>query len=1206
VSPPADASSLPPQAFPSATKSWSFASRSARATSRMSSLDNYAESREEQEEAWDFSLDLEVPTSGLFAPSPAAAEDIAIDRDFDADAAEHFPREHDFDVPVDASLDDDPLELAAARLDAEWDRRNNDDDLKTSSIDSTRTDVTAKGRARNLLGAEEGRQVVPCEPGTVIEATDAADTTRSTPSSLPKRGSISLANFSESSDDDGDDLDDFDLPSEGAPVLSLAAKKLPPNSPADEGPASSATEEDDSDFFDDLVLPSYLLGPTAPTSQAGEGTPPTSEGEPESDHPSRHKYQLKTSSRSPTSTSRSLLPVKVDLQSILRAKLEQRGGRGLLFGTTGPSASSQRGPPTTPQEREKLERYRERPGELEGAEVLDLDLDPHLATGTAESESAGDVKTAAPRTAHAANDATERSQPWTAKEMRDRLRTTSGARAREAQVANAARAQQRASAGARRSGLPVRRTTSEASTPAVGGSTKTVAAPSSIAGPRASNIYRPGLQNARHAPPPSAAPSCPPREGGTSRLPPLPSSTSSQGPQRRAAGLRPSFSVSNLQQVREAEASVGGPTSTAASPAQGVAPARLPLRARHTQQHLSSAILPSAARAKVGPSTLERRHSLQNMSHLASPTPGATYVPPTGSTSQPPPPPRYGPRPSPSPIRGGRPSYAAPTAASANRIRERQMSSSSLVPPTRSRPNCDLSTAGSSPLSAQGSVADRRLQVVSTLASRPSSRSSSPNKPSLASIPRLPSSLTTNSMRSRAVPTRYTIPRPFPAPTPTKPYGDGTELDAFEDLPVSKELEKQRVVRPISRKSSGASLATAKSGSLGRKEGVKVASSLRHSDAAPPSRADRIDDHGKSNAKAGEPERKKLKRRREPHLIRHLGGNATVKGKRSLLCMNVVFLQNSSTEFDWAAQGEMTYNPMLQRWEGNESILRDFDKVLATSVRPALISPLSSKLMSLSGSSMGSARLPDSAQAGQVRASGTVRPDASASRASAKVVGGMVFDPATRSWHALAGPDAEEELELDWGGGTSGGENADDEAFGGDIASEVDGWELGERQRMLQSRASLLLDDGSASVDDAGGQALDAEQCKKSTKRRIWLESKAAEERCRLEMREWTTSWIVDGERDAQRRWLWDLRSVRCLPPIRFETSFTVWHADLGDAPAAHSRVVSRADTPYSIRMQYILYETLCAAQVFFSHTAQPETGALVSADLALPLSLCW
>lgn len=230
----------------------------------------------------------------------------------------------------------------------------------------------------------------------------------------------------------------------------------------------------------------------------------------------------------------------------------------------------------------------------------------------------------------------------------------------------------------------------------------------------------------------------------------------------------------------------------------------------------------------------------------------------------------------------------------------------------------------------------------------------------------------------------------------------------------------------------------------------------------------------------------------------------------------------------------MTYNPVLQRWEGNESILRDFDKVLATSVRPALISPLSSTLLSPSRPSSGSARFADSAQSGQVRASGTVPPDTSASRASAKVVGGMVFDSATCSWHALAGPDAEEELELDWGGGTSGGENADDEAFGGDIASELDGWELGERQRMLQIRASFALDDGSES-DDADDQALDPEQRKKSTKRRIWRESKEAEARCRQEMREWITACNVDGEGDAQRRWLWDLRSVRCLSSFPLE-----------------------------------------------------------------------
>lgn len=221
----------------------------------------------------------------------------------------------------------------------------------------------------------------------------------------------------------------------------------------------------------------------------------------------------------------------------------------------------------------------------------------------------------------------------------------------------------------------------------------------------------------------------------------------------------------------------------------------------------------------------------------------------------------------------------------------------------------------------------------------------------------------------------------------------------------------------------------------------------------------------------------------------------------------------------------MTYNPVLQRWEGNESILREFDKIPATSVRPALISPLSSTLLSPAKPSAGSAQYAYSAQAG------TIPPGGSASRASAKVVGDMVFDPATCSWHALAGPEAEEELELDWGGGTSGGENADDEAFGGDIASEPDDWELGERQRMLQGRASLVLGDDSGS-DDAGGQALDPEQRKMSTKRRIWCESKEAEERCRQEMLEWITDWNLYGERDAQRQWLWDLRAVRCLSPL--------------------------------------------------------------------------
>lgn len=218
----------------------------------------------------------------------------------------------------------------------------------------------------------------------------------------------------------------------------------------------------------------------------------------------------------------------------------------------------------------------------------------------------------------------------------------------------------------------------------------------------------------------------------------------------------------------------------------------------------------------------------------------------------------------------------------------------------------------------------------------------------------------------------------------------------------------------------------------------------------------------------------------------------------------------------------MTYNPKLQRWEGNEAVLRDFDKALATSTRPALISPLSSTLSSPSRSLFATAfpKNQSTASTGHPPPAGT---GSAASRATAKVVGDMVFDPATCSWHSLAGPDAEEALELDWGGGTSGGENADDEAYGG-----LDGWELGERERMLQTRASFVLEEGSEG-DEEGGPAVlganDADGRRKSTKRQLWREGKAAEERCRHEMRAWT----VVGEEHTisrQREWLRELRMV--------------------------------------------------------------------------------
>ena len=57
----------------------------------------------------------------------------------------------------------------------------------------------------------------------------------------------------------------------------------------------------------------------------------------------------------------------------------------------------------------------------------------------------------------------------------------------------------------------------------------------------------------------------------------------------------------------------------------------------------------------------------------------------------------------------------------------------------------------------------------------------------------------------------------------------------------------------------------------------------------------------------------------------------------------------------------MTYNPALQKWEGNESALLDFDKPFVNPVRPALIT------------NIGGSKIP-------------------------QVVGGMVFDPDKMCW----------------------------------------------------------------------------------------------------------------------------------------------------------------------------------------------------------------
>ncbi|CAG8614468.1 4919_t:CDS:2, partial [Gigaspora margarita] len=124
-------------------------------------------------------------------------------------------------------------------------------------------------------------------------------------------------------------------------------------------------------------------------------------------------------------------------------------------------------------------------------------------------------------------------------------------------------------------------------------------------------------------------------------------------------------------------------------------------------------------------------------------------------------------------------------------------------------------------------------------------------------------------------------------PNNSQNYGDGTELDVFDDLPICLDKERAYKIYPAS------PIFDANSGIL---------SDRKNSASSIGSKA-----LSKSNAES----RRSSTSSKKPHLIRNLNSE---KGTKVV--------------------GEMVYNPILQRWDGNESALKDFD----SSQRPALIS----------------------------------------------------------------------------------------------------------------------------------------------------------------------------------------------------------------------------------------------------------------------------
>ncbi|KAH7104614.1 hypothetical protein BKA62DRAFT_767674 [Auriculariales sp. MPI-PUGE-AT-0066] len=210
------------------------------------------------------------------------------------------------------------------------------------------------------------------------------------------------------------------------------------------------------------------------------------------------------------------------------------------------------------------------------------------------------------------------------------------------------------------------------------------------------------------------------------------------------------------------------------------------------------------------------------------------------------------------------------------------------------------------------------------------------------------------------------VARPLRKPKRAKVYGDGTELDKFEDLPTDREKERKYRVPP---KSATALLpappplrTSPSSGAIGKRGGRERGGSVSGSEPSKSSTSTlrRVPPARISNSPSRATRTGTVTNlgNRKPTLIRNLGGSNAPK-----------------------VVGDMKWNPSTLRWEGNEQALRDFDATVGTSTRPALITHFS-------GSSIGS---PIGSFAG-----------------GARVVGNMIFDPTRMCWISRLPPEEEE------------------------------------------------------------------------------------------------------------------------------------------------------------------------------------------------------
>ncbi|WWD18854.1 hypothetical protein CI109_103309 [Kwoniella shandongensis] len=327
-----------------------------------------------------------------------------------------------------------------------------------------------------------------------------------------------------------------------------------------------------------------------------------------------------------------------------------------------------------------------------------------------------------------------------------------------------------------------------------------------------------------------------------------------------------------------------------------------------------------------------------------------------------------------------------------------------------------------------------------------------------------------------------------------KTWGDGTELDAIDDLAVDEGVSG---VGP-----RGAAVGGIGLGKPSRRAGNEPSSNHKTPHLRRPSEQDK-EKRKKSGSglPAPTPSEKtgswsKRTRRKPAGLIKHLGG----ADKKKVV-------------------GEMTWNPATLRWEGNESILQAFDHIPS---RPALITHYTG------GSSVTS----------PISSSANITP-ATAAATAPRIVGDMQFDPINMRWISILDPEDDEPDPFE---GMADDEESESGGAGGTITKSNSrkfvipgggGMGMGSGSVVTSSAwSSRMISESGTSVSASIGSSSWGGGTTEEISDELWKECKEAEERHKKEVRGWLTrpsTTITSESRDKERREekrLWEIRHL--------------------------------------------------------------------------------